>query len=344
MRVVVAAQFVFFPVFLDGVLGFGANDAFAAAGVVALGAQFLLEFFVDLGVEAGKPAGIGFAVDAEAVGFLVGFDGVGGGGGWFAVGGTGVVTEEVQSGLESFGVGAAVLVFLCVFVLYEPVGDVFVAVQGGEVVGGEAAGVGDVQRAFFVAVFFEGVQFAFARGAQCRQAFVATGVGFFGRRCGGFGRWFAAGDGGFFVVSGFGRGFGGGVFFVVGRFGRGFGGGGFFVVGRFGRGFAGGFFVVSGFGRGFGSGFFVVGGFGRGFGGVFFVVSGFGRGFGGGFFGGSRFGRGGFCRRGFGWRGFVRGCVGTRQADEEGREDEAAQGGFVGHGVVASGCCVACWG
>jgi len=46
-----------------------------------------------------------------------------------------------------------VLVFLGVFVLGEPVGDVFVAVQGGEVVGGEAAGVGDVQRAFFVAVF-----------------------------------------------------------------------------------------------------------------------------------------------------------------------------------------------
>ena len=99
MWVVVAAEFVFLAVFLDGVLGFGANDAFAAAGVVALGAQFLLEFFVDLGVEAGKPAGIGFSVDAEAVGFLVGFDGVGGGGGWFAVGGTGVVTEEVQSGL-----------------------------------------------------------------------------------------------------------------------------------------------------------------------------------------------------------------------------------------------------
>ena len=228
------------------------------------------------------------------------------------------------------------LVFLGVFVLYEPVGDVFVAVQGGEVVGGEAAGVGDVQRAFFVAVFFEGIEFAFASGAQCRQAFVAAGVGFFRRRCGGFGRRFGAGGSGFFVVGGFGRGFGGG-FFVVSRFGRGFGGGGFFVVGRFGRGFAGGFFVVSGFGRGFGSGFFVVSGFGRGFGSGFFCGSRFGR---GGFFGGSRFGRGGFCRRGFGWRGFVRGCVGAGQGDEEGREDEAAQGGFGVHGVVASGCCV----
>ena len=53
MRVVVGTQFVFFPVFLDGVLAFGADDAFAAAGVVAFGAQFLLEFFVDLGVQAG---------------------------------------------------------------------------------------------------------------------------------------------------------------------------------------------------------------------------------------------------------------------------------------------------
>ena len=117
-RVVVAAQFVFLSVFLDGVFAFGADDAFAAAGVIALRAQFLLQFFIDLGVEAGQPTGVGFAVHGEAVRFLVGLDGVGGGGVLFAVGGAGVVTKEVQPGLQGFGVSAAVLVFLCVFVLY----------------------------------------------------------------------------------------------------------------------------------------------------------------------------------------------------------------------------------
>ena len=275
---------------------------------------------------------------------MVGLDGVCGDGGGFAVGGAGVVAEEVQAGLQGFGVGAAVLVFFGVFVLDEPVGDVFVAVQGGQVVGGEAAGVGDVKGAFFVAVFFEGVEFAFACGAECGQAFVAAGVGLFGGRGSGFCRGSGIGRSGFLVASRFGRGLGGSGFFVVGRFGCSFVGSGFFVVSGFGRGFCGGvFFVVGGFGRGF-----VVGGrFCRGF--VvagFFVVSGFCCGFcrRSGFFCGGRFGGRGFGRGGFCWRAFCRGSVGAGQADEEGREEEAAQGGFVGHGVVASGCCVACWG
>jgi len=183
---------------------------------------------------------------------LVGLDGGRGGGGGFAVGGAGVVAEEVQAGLQGFGVGAAVLVFFGVFVLDEPVGDVFVAVQGGQVVGGEAAGIGDVKGAFLVVVFFEGVQFAFARGAQGGQALVAAGVvfggGFVGFGCGGFGGVFA------FVVFGC-RGFGGVFGFVV--FGcRGFAGvfgfvvfGGGFVGGR--GGFRGFFGVVVRFGGGF---------------------------------------------------------------------------------------------